>query len=30
LKEEDVAVVADVVLSQSAFTLNDIRVIEVP
>lgn len=30
LKEADVAVVADVVLSQSAFTLNDIRVIEVP
>lgn len=30
LKEADVAVIADVVLSQSDFTLNDIRVIEVP
>ena len=30
LQEADVAVIADVVLSQSDFTLNDIRVIEVP
>lgn len=30
LKEADVAVIADIVLSQSSFTLNDIRVIEVP
>lgn len=30
LKETDVAVIADVVLSQSEFTLNDIRVVEVP
>ena len=30
LQETDVAVIADVVLSQSAFTLNDIRVVEVP
>ena len=30
LKDADVAVIADVVLSQSDFTLNDIRVIEVP
>ena len=30
LQQEDVAVIADVVLSQSKFTLNDIRVVEVP
>lgn len=30
LQQEDVAVIADVVLSQSDFTLNDIRVVEVP
>lgn len=30
LQQEDVAVIADVVLSQSEFTLNDIRVVEVP
>lgn len=30
LQEADVAVIADIVLSQSSFTLNDIRVIEVP
>ena len=30
LQEADVAVIADIVLSQSNFTLNDIRVIEVP
>ena len=30
LQEADVAVIADIVLSQSDFTLNDIRVIEVP
>lgn len=30
LQEADVAVIADVVISQSEFTLNDIRVIEVP
>jgi stage III sporulation protein AH len=30
LQQADVAVIADVVLSQSEFTLNDIRVVEVP
>lgn len=30
LQQTDVAVIADVVLSQSDFTLNDIRVVEVP
>lgn len=30
LQQADVAVIADVVLSQSDFTLNDIRVVEVP
>ena len=30
LQQADVAIVADVVMSQSDFTLNDIRVIEVP
>ena len=30
LQQADVAVIADVVMSQSEFTLNDIRVIEVP
>ena len=30
LQQADVAIVADVVMSQSEFTLNDIRVIEVP
>lgn len=30
LQQADVAVIADVVLSQSNFTLNDIRVVEVP
>lgn len=30
LQDTDVAVIADVVLSQSDFTLNDIRVVEVP
>jgi stage III sporulation protein AH len=30
LQESDVAVIADVILSQSEFTLNDIRVVEVP
>ena len=30
LQQADVAVIADVVISQSEFTLNDIRVIEVP
>lgn len=30
LQQVDVAIVADVVMSQSDFTLNDIRVIEVP
>ncbi len=30
LQQADVAVIADVVLSQSTFTLNDIRVVEVP
>ena len=30
LQQEDVAVIADVVLSQSDFTSNDIRVVEVP
>lgn len=30
LQQSDVAVIADVVLSQSDFTLNDIRVVEVP
>lgn len=30
LQQVDVAVIADVVLSQSTFTLNDIRVVEVP
>lgn len=30
LQQADVAVIADIVLSQSEFTLNDIRVVEVP
>lgn len=30
LQQEDVAVIADIVLTQSDFTLNDIRVVEVP
>jgi stage III sporulation protein AH len=30
LQSTDVAVIADVVLSQSDFTMNDIRVVEVP
>ena len=30
LQQADVAVISDVVLSQSEFTLNDIRVVEVP
>jgi stage III sporulation protein AH len=30
LQESDVAGIADVILSQSEFTLNDIRVVEVP
>jgi stage III sporulation protein AH len=29
LKQEDVAVIADIVMSQSAYTLDDIRVVEV-
>ena len=29
LKQEDVAVIADIVMSQSEYTLNDIRVVEV-
>ena len=30
LQEDDVAVIADIVLSQSAYSLDDIRVVEVP
>jgi stage III sporulation protein AH len=29
LKQEDVAVIADIVMSQSAYTLSDIRIVEV-
>ena len=29
LKQEDVAVIADIVMTQSEYTLNDIRVVEV-
>ena len=30
LQEDDVAVIADIVLSQSDYSLDDIRVVEVP
>ena len=30
MQQEDVAVIADIVLMQSSFTMDDIRVVEVP